>query len=74
MKDNPRILQRYRTPNIDGQIAIQCVHFNNSFKKDLSQTCSINQTFDDLVGTLQTCEVLNGQFCDCFQRGYGYEV
>lgn len=73
MKDNPKMLKRYHIPNADGQIATQCVMFNHSFKKDLSQTCSINQTMDDLIGTLQTCEVLNGQFCDCFQRGIGYE-
>lgn len=70
--DNQRILNKYQKPNADGQIATHCIHFNNSFKSRNQDTCLINYTYDSQL--LQECEILNGQFCDCYKEGNGYEI
>ena len=67
MRDNPKILKKYKTPNQDGQIAENCVHFNNSFirKNYKKDTCSVLTTLNEII--LTDCVILDGEYCDCFR-------
>lgn len=71
-KDNPKILQHYLTPNADGQIGEYCIYFNNSFYKNDRMTCSVN-VMNNEAEEYSVCEVLKGQFCDCYSKGISYQ-
>ena len=70
--DNPIILKHYMTPNADGQIAEYCIYFNNSFYKHDRDTCSVNASQSNDY-QYSVCEVLNGQYCDCYSKGISYQ-